>query len=85
MVAATMEASRWLDDLNNRAEAAQIIGDGLARDIATKLCLEALQDLVALAGESGGACPSSPRMFGRPCRRVCGGRLPPTLPQSSGS
>ena len=56
-----------------------------ARDIATKLCLEALEDLVALAGESGGACPSSPRMSGRPCRRVCGGRLPPTSPQSSGS
>src|SRR6185295_6683849 len=26
LVAATLEASRWLDDLNNRAEAAQIIG-----------------------------------------------------------
>ena len=56
-----------------------------ARDIATKLCLEALEDLVALAGESEGACPSSPMMSGRPCRRACGGRLPPTLPQSSGS
>ena len=56
-----------------------------ARYITTKLCLEALEDLVALAGESGGACPSSPRMSGRPCRRVCGGRLPPTSPQSSGS
>ena len=29
-----------------------------------KLCLEALQDLVATAGESEGACPSSPTTSG---------------------
>lgn len=56
-----------------------------ARGIATKLCLEALEDLVALAGGSEGACPSSLARSGRPCPRACAGRLPLTSPLSSGS
>jgi hypothetical protein len=55
------------------------------RAIATKLCLEALEDLVATAGESEGPCPSSPAMSGRPCRRACAGKSPSTSPRSSGS
>jgi hypothetical protein len=55
------------------------------RAIATKLCLEALEDLVATAGESEGACPSSPTRSGEPCRRVCVGKSSPTSPRSSGS
>jgi hypothetical protein len=55
------------------------------RAIVTKLCLEALEDLVAVAGESEGACPSSPATSGEPCRRAGAGKSSPTLPRSSGS
>ena len=55
------------------------------RAIPTKLCLEALEDLVATAGESEGACPSSPATSGEPCRQVGTGRSSTTSPRSSGS
>jgi hypothetical protein len=55
------------------------------RGIATKLCLEALEDLVATAGGSEGACPSSPARSGEPCRQACAGRSPTTSPRSFGS
>ena len=55
------------------------------RAIPTKLCLEALEDLVAAAGGSEGACPSSPAMSGGPCRRAGAGRSSTTSPRSSGS
>ena len=44
------------------------------RAIPTKLCLEALEDLVATAGESEGPCPSSPARSSGPCRRAGAGR-----------
>jgi hypothetical protein len=56
------------------------------RAIPTKLCLEALEDLVAAAaGESEGACPSNPARSGGPCRRAGAGRSSTTSPRSSGS
>ena len=55
------------------------------RAIPAKLCLEALEELVATAGESEGACPSSPATSGEPCRWAGAGKSSPTLPRSSGS
>jgi hypothetical protein len=54
------------------------------RAIPAKLCLEALEDLVATAGESEEACPSSPARSGEPCRRARVGKSSPTSPRSSG-
>ena len=55
------------------------------RTTLTKLSLEALEDLVATAGESEGACPSNPARSGGPCRRAGAGRSSTTSPRSSGS
>src|SRR3712207_6077002 len=48
--------------------------------IPAKLCLEALEDLVATAGESEGACPSSPATSGEPCRPASAGKPSTTSP-----
>ena len=53
--------------------------------IPAKLCLEALEELVATAGESEGACPSSPATSGEPCRPASAGKSSRTSPRSSGS
>jgi hypothetical protein len=47
---------------------------GLLRAAPTKLSLDALQDLIALAEESGGACPSNLERFGAACRKHSGKR-----------
>ena len=54
------------------------------RATPTKLCLEAMEDLVGTAGESEEACPSSPATSGEPCRRARVGKSSPTSPRSSG-
>src|SRR5215213_3093205 len=51
--------------------------------IPAKLCLEALEDLVATAGESEGACPSSPATSGEPCRPASAGKSSRTSPRST--
>lgn len=51
---------------------------------ATKLTLEALEELRVLAEESGVACPSSPKTSGTGCRRRSGRRSSKTSPRSSG-
>ena len=55
------------------------------RATLTKLCLEALEDLVATAGESEEACPSSPATSGEPCRPASVGKSSTTSPRFSGS
>jgi hypothetical protein len=55
-----------------------------SRGIPTKLCLEALEDLVAVAGESEGACPSGLMTSGGPCRPVSARTCSTTSPRSSG-
>lgn len=54
------------------------------RPAATKLSVEGLRELVALAGESEGACPSSQPKSGPTCQPPSAGRLPMNSPQSSG-
>jgi hypothetical protein len=39
-----------------------------------KLSMEAIQDLLVVAGESEGACPSTLKVSGPPCRRRSAGR-----------
>jgi hypothetical protein len=54
------------------------------RGIPTKLCREALEDLVAVAGESEGACPSGPATSGEACRQNSAGTSSTTSRRSSG-
>ena len=46
---------------------------------------QGFKDLVATAGESEGACPSSPATSGEPCRPASAGKSSRTSPRSSGS
>ena len=48
--------------------------NGLPRATPTKLSLDALQDLIALAEESGGTCPSNLERSGAVCRKRSGRR-----------
>jgi hypothetical protein len=48
--------------------------NGLPRAASTKLSLDALQDLIALAEESEGTCPSSLERSGAVCRKRSGKR-----------
>jgi hypothetical protein len=48
--------------------------NGLPRAAPTKLSLEALQELIALAEESGGTCPSNLEGSGAVCRKSSGKR-----------
>ncbi len=48
--------------------------NGLPRAAPTKLSLDALQDLIALAEESGGTCPSNLEGSGAVCRKRSGKR-----------
>ncbi|WP_247449761.1 hypothetical protein [Bradyrhizobium sp. 180] len=48
--------------------------NGLPRATPTKLSLDALQNLIAVAEESGGACPSNLERSGAVCRRRSGKR-----------
>ncbi|MCK1711463.1 hypothetical protein [Bradyrhizobium sp. 143] len=48
--------------------------NGLLRAAPTKLSLDALQDLIALAEESGGTCPSNLERSGAVCRKRFGRR-----------
>jgi len=54
------------------------------QDTVTKLTLEAIADLVALAGESEDACRSSPRTSGHASPRRCAAPSSTTSPPSSG-
>jgi hypothetical protein len=54
------------------------------RRTSTKLNVEALEELVATAGESEEACRSIPAASGRRCRRRSAGRSSPSSPRSSG-
>ena len=56
----------------------------MRRGTATKLTLEAIHELVALAGESEDACPSSPVTSGSASPESCAVSSPPTSPRSSG-
>ena len=58
--------------------------NGLPRAALTKLSLDALQDLIALAEESGGACPSNLKRFGAACRKRSGRRSPKISAKSCG-
>ena len=53
-------------------------------NVPTKLSLEALGDLLAVAGEREGGCRSSPAMSGKACLRPCAGRSRMISPSSSG-
>src|SRR4051794_560172 len=53
------------------------------RATPTKLCLEAMEDLVGTAGESEETCPSSPATSGEPCRRARAGEASAASPRSS--
>jgi hypothetical protein len=57
---------------------------GLPRAAPTKLSLDALQDLIALAEESGGACPSNLERSGAVCRKRSGRRSPKISAKSCG-
>ena len=48
--------------------------NGLLCAAPTKLSLDALQDLIALAEESGGTCPSNLERSGAVCRKRSGRR-----------
>ncbi len=48
--------------------------NGLPRAAPTKLSLDALQELIALAEESGGTCPSNLEGSGAVCRKRSGKR-----------
>lgn len=50
----------------------------------TKLSAEVLRELVAIAGESEGACPLSPATSGKDCRRRFARRSPVSSLRSSG-
>ncbi len=52
--------------------------------IRTKLSLEALGDLLTVAGGHEGRCRSSPAMSGATCRQACAGRSRRISPSSSG-
>lgn len=54
------------------------------RGAATKLTLEAIQDLVTLAGESEDACPSTRATSGVSSLKTSAVPSPMTLPRSSG-
>ena len=56
----------------------------MRRGTATKLTREAIHELVALAGESEDACPSSPVTSGSASPESCAASSPPTSPRSSG-
>ena len=57
---------------------------GLPRAAPTKLSLDALQDLIALAEESGGTCPSNLEGSGAVCRKRSGKRSPKISAESCG-
>jgi hypothetical protein len=50
-----------------------------------KLSTDAIQDLIVVAGESEGACPSNLKTSGPPSRRRSAGRLPKTSQPFCGS
>ena len=54
------------------------------RAAPTKLSLDALQDLIALAEESGGTCPSNLKRYGAVCRKRSGRRSPKISAKSCG-
>src|SRR5713101_3155185 len=58
--------------------------NGLLRAAPTKLNLDALQDLIAVAEESGGACPSNLERSGAVCRKRSGRRSPKISAKSCG-
>ncbi len=58
--------------------------NGLLRAAPTKLSLDALQDLIAVAEESGGACPSNLERSGAVCRKRSGRRSPKISAKSCG-
>src|SRR3981189_3277049 len=58
--------------------------NGLLRAAPTKLSLDALQDLIALAEESGGTCPSNLEGSGAVCRKRSGKRSPKISAKSCG-
>lgn len=49
------------------------------RALRTKLCVEALAELVTISGESEGPCPSSPVMSGIICPPLCADKSPSSL------
>jgi len=49
-----------------------------------KLSVEALRDLLTVAGEPVAPCRSSPASYGPACRRGSAGRSPKTSPRRSG-
>ena len=54
------------------------------RGVPTKLCLEALEDLLRVTAEGDGECRSTPTMSGEACRPTCVGRSRTTSPPCSG-
>src|SRR5438477_413958 len=56
----------------------------LTDKVPTKLSLEALGDLLTIAGGHEGGCRSSPAMSGETCRQPCVGRSRRISPSSSG-
>ena len=54
------------------------------RSVPTKLCLEALEDLLRVTAEREGECRSTPTTSGEACRPACVGRSRTTLPPCSG-
>jgi hypothetical protein len=54
------------------------------RSVPTKLCLEALEDLLRVTAEREGECRSTPTTSGEACRPACAGRLRTTSPPCSG-
>jgi hypothetical protein len=57
----------------------------ITRSAPTKLCLEALEDLLRVTAErEGEECRSTPTTSGEACRPVCVGRSRTTSPPCSG-
>jgi hypothetical protein len=54
------------------------------RSVPTKLCLEALEDLLRVTAEREEECQSTPTTSGEACRPACVGRSRTTLPPCSG-
>src|SRR4051794_38553078 len=54
------------------------------RSVPTKLCLEALEDLLRVTAEREGECRSTPTTSGEACRPACAGRSRTTSPPCSG-
>src|SRR3954469_25829227 len=54
------------------------------RSVPTKLCLEALEDLLRVTAEREEECQSTPTTSGEACQPVCVGRSRTTLPPCSG-